>query len=310
MFIPQIGIIISSQISPEDSDEEQQTDDDTDTEPSEQSASDDSGEEDGLAGVTLNDLDRDDLTPEMQSVYDNLVEQNNNMNAGFTQARQSSAQNLADAERWQTIENDPTLAKAVGDAIYRRDNGLPPVGAAAVEPEPEVMPDQETEPEAYFRALMRQEMQSVLGEVIPGLKEEIGTVSNHVKGQQANFEFTNLVDKYPAAASLGIAKLTAIRNQYPPAAGGAMPLEKAFHLAAMDNPALLATGKKSPSGNTKKPTVVSRPSGGKTGRDNMKMPEGFASLRKAAKASETDGMSMQDRLRGALDKIRAKGEAT
>jgi len=310
MFLPSIGIIISSQINPDDSSEEQQLDDEVDAEPSEQSESDDSDEEDGFAGVTLKDIDRDDLTPEMQVAYDNLVEQRNNMNAGFTQARQSSAQNAADAERWQMIEQDPVLAKALNDAIYRRDNGVADARDDNQEQEQEELPDQATDPEGYLEAIMVRAANKALDARLPSLQAEIGTVSNHVRGQQVNLEFANLVNKYPAAESLGLGKLNAIRNQYTPTGGGAMPLEKAFHLAAMDDPTLLVQVDKPAAGKTSVRTKVEKPSGGKTGRDVLDLPEGIAGLRKAAKASEVDGVSMRDRLRASLDKIRVKGEAT
>lgn len=313
MLLPSIGIIMSSQINPEDSLEEQQTDDETDAEPSEQLDSDDSGEEDELANVTLNDIDRDSLSPEMQSAYDDLVGQRDNLNQGFTQARQSSAASLADAERWQMIEEDPQLAKVLTDAIYRRDNGLPLEwdGSEPKEKEQEELPNQETNPEGYLRGLMRQEMREALGDVIPSLRDEIGTVSNHVKGQQANLEFANLVTKYPAVESLGLNKLNAIRNRYTSSNGGAMPLEQALHLAAMNDSTLLAQGDKTASGKSadKKSTKVEKPSGSKTGRDVLDLPDGIVGLRKAAKATEADGKSVKDRLRETMDKIRGQGEA-
>lgn len=313
MLLPSIGTIISSQISPENSDEELQTDGEMDTEPSEQLDSDDSGEEDELANVTLNDIDRDSLSPEMQSAYDDLVGQRNNLNQGFTQARQSSAASLADAERWQMIEGDPQLAKILTDAIYRRDNGLPLEwdGSEPEEKEQEELPDQETDPEGYLKALMSSVFRKELAKELPGLKQEIGTVSNHVKGQQVNLEFANLVTKYPAVESLGLNKLNAIRNRYTSSNGGAMPLEQALHLAAMNDPTLLAQGDKTASGKTtdKKSTKVEKPSGGKTGRDVLDFPDGIVGLRKAAKATEDDGKTVKDRLRETMDKIRGQGEA-
>lgn len=308
MFIPLIGTIISSQISPENSTEELQTDDETDAEPSEQPLGDDSDEEDGLAGVTLNDIDRDSLSPEMQSVYDGLVEQHGNMNAGFTQARQTASQNLTDAENWRVIEDDPQLAKVFTDAIYRRDNGLPLEwsGSEPKEKEQKELPNQETDPEGYLEAIMVRAANKALDARLPDLQKEIGTVSNHVKGQQANLEFANLVHKYPAAEGLGLGKLNAVRNRYPQ-----MPLEEAFHLAAMKDPTLLAQGDKTASGKstTKKSTKVEKPSGGKTGRDVLDFPDGIKGLRKAAKATEADGKSIKDRLRESMDKIRGQGEA-
>jgi len=307
-----LGTLISSQINPDNSSEEQQTDDEMDANPSEQSLGDDSDDEEQIAGVTLDDINRDDLTPDMQSAFDSMVDQRGNMNAGFTQARQTAAQNLEDAENWRMILDDPILSKSLNDAIYRRDNNLPADGG--VEPkgkEPEVLPDQEADPEGYFRGLMRQEMQNVLSEVIPGLQNEIGTVSQHVRGQQVNLEFTNLASKYPAAASLGLGKLNAIRNRYTQNNGASMPLEEAFHLAAMKDPSLLVQGNKSASGKTatQKPTGVEKPSGSKTGRDVLDFPEGIKSLRKQAKASEVDGKSVKDRLRESFDKMRGQGES-
>ena len=314
MFLPMIGIFISSQINPDNSDEEPQTDDDAETDPSEQSTSDDSDDDnDQLASVTLGDIDRDGLTPEMQSAYDNLVTQHDAMNAGFTQARQSSAASANDAERWQMLEGDPVLAKALTDAIYRRDNGLSLDwnSVESKEQAPEKLPDQETDPEGYLRGLMSSVFREELAKELPQLRKEIGTVSSHVRGQQTNLEFTNLVAKYPAVESLGLAKLNIIRNQYTQNNGGTMPLEKALHLAAMSDPALLVQGNKSASGKetAKKQTSVEKPSGGKTGRDVLDLPDGIVGLRKAAKASEADGKSIKDRLRDTMDKFRGQGEA-
>lgn len=298
---------MSIQSSPEDSFEEQNTDDVVETDPSEQATSDASDDDKEIAGVTLDDINRDDLTPDMQSVYDSFTEQRDNMNAGFTQARQTASQNLADAENWQMIENDPVLAKAINDAIYRRDNGLPMDGG--VEPkekEPEALPSQEDDPEGYLEALMLRTVNKALDTRLPSLQEEIGTVSRHVRGQQTNLEFVNLVAKYPAAESLGLGKLNAIRNRYPQ-----MPLEEAFHLAAMKNPALLSKGEQTASGKTvvKKPTGIEKPSGGKTGRNVLDLPDNIAELRKAAKASRDDGKSVKQRLLESMNKLRSQGEA-
>ena len=90
-----------------------------------------------------------------------------------------------------------------------------------------------------------------------------------------------------------------------------MPLEEAFHLAAMKNPALLIQGEQTASGKAviKKPAKIEKPSGSKTGRDVLDLPEGIKGLRKAAKASEADGKSIKDKLRETMDKIRGQGEA-
>jgi hypothetical protein len=299
---------MSSQINPEDSFEEEQLDQDEDTEPSEKPTVDDSGDEETFTDVTLDDINRDDLDPAMQAAYDTIQERYSGMQTSYTQSMQLAAASRDDAERWRQVEGNPRLAQAINDVVYRINNGIP--DKELDQEKPAELPSQEEDPEGYLKGLMAQVFREEFGKVMPGLQQEIGTVSKFVKGQQTDLEFQNLVAKYPAAKNFGLVKLNGIRNQYVRSDGGVMPLEKVFHLAAMDDPTLLTNPENPPGGRKSiKKTIIERPGKLKTDRDVLDLPEGIKGLHKQALANQgKEHKSLKELARAGMDKLRGKGE--
>lgn len=310
-------------VNPEDSlDEEQPQDQDEGAEPSEQLNSDDSDDKDRFTNVTLQDINRDDLSPEMQAAYDNLETQYGSMQGDYTRSKQTMADNRRAAEAWASIESNPQLLRTLNDAIYKLDNGIPLDGQQSreqeVPPKPKP-PSQEDDPEGYLKHMMREVFDEALAEKIPGLEQKIGTVTHYVRGQQTNLEFDNLVGQYPAVKNFGLEGLDRIRNQYQRSGGGVMTLRNALGIAAIDDPTLLTQVNDTASGKSKSSvgsnslanrTRVELPSSGKTGRDILDLPDGVKSLHKRIEADAKSNLSLKEICQRGLAKLAGKGEIT
>lgn len=251
-----------------------------------------SDDDDRYTDVTLDDINRDDLDPQMQAAYDDLLERDANRQAHFTQRTQQAAQVNRDAESWQAVVSNPQLARVINDAVYNIEHGIPldqQGGGTQEQIEP---PDSETDPEGYINHLIETKMRAVLQEFVPGLQSQMNEVSGFVKGNQANLEFDNLAAKYPAAKAIGLQNIQRVQQQYTDASGRPMPMEKAFALMAQDNPGILqvnATAKSNTKGKTQTRVETSRTSVGSSSATVADKPVGVKALQAKIKQLAADG---------------------
>ena len=269
-------------------------------EPPEQPSGQDSGEE-KFYDLDISDINRDTLTPEMQSAYDNMLEQKANMQANYTQKTQGISALTKDAEAWRAVTSHPQLSKYVYDGIYKMENNLPldnqMAGQTQETPQP---PDPQDNPDAYIRNIIRQEV----SELLTPVQNQMSQVTGFVRSNQATLEFDNLQAKYPAAKGLGIQAIQRVQSQYTGPNGRNISMEEALTLMTKDDSSLLMKPQGNPPPRPKR-AAVEKPlqSRGKT--EETPLPKGVRGLMEQTRTLEKAGkISLKDRAESALDKMR------
>jgi len=266
-------------------------------EPTEQPTDQDSGEEQ-FYDLDITDINRDTLTPEMRSAYDNMLEMHGNMQAAYTQKTQNISALSRDAEAWRAITNHPQLSKRVYDMIYKVENNIPLDGATQQQ-EASPPPDPQEDPEAYITNIVNK----AVSDAVSPLLEQMGQVTGFVRGNQANLEFQNLQAKYPAAKGIGLQSLRNVQSQYTGPSGNSISMEEALVLMARDDPSLL-TGPQTTFAKKPRRPSVEQPRQTRTTTTETPLPKGVKDLMAQARELEKSGkISLSDRAASALAKI-------
>lgn len=260
-----------------------------------------------VTNISLEDVNRDDLAPEMQVVYDGLLEKGSAMQADYTRKTTELAGLRRDAEYWRTIQQHPELAEHINRAVYNVSQGMP-LGTSVEQQAPaeKPAPDAEQDPEGYLKSIISQEVRAALGDVMPEIQKGIQNVTGYVASSQSRLEFDNIAAKYLAAKAIGLEEIQRVQQAYQHN-GRPISMEEALSLMALDNPDILRTGQASSQTTRGKETVVERPSSGAAseGSSEIVVPEGVTRLLKEARQLDTDGdTTLAGAARRALDKIR------
>jgi len=129
-----------------------------------------------------------------------------------------------------------------------------------------------------------------LGQYIPSLQQGIQQVTGFVQDNQAQLEFDNLCNVFPAAKALGIGTLNQVRGQYSDSSGRQISMADALALLARDNPRLLQ--KQQPRIPQTRPKVppVEQPRQQRGSTIPTPPPEGVRSLRARMEEQRKSGM--------------------
>jgi len=256
--------------------------------------------------VRLEDINRDELTPPMQSVYDDLLVRANNMDADYTQKSQDNAAIRKDAETWRTVQQHPDLLRVMNEAIYRKDKGLPLDDVIPQQSQQPESPDPNTDPIGFMRDVIRTEMKTILGEALPPIQQGLQQVTGDMQQRQALLEFDNLANIYPAAKSIGIDEINRVRNLYRDQFGKPVPMATALAIKAQENPAILNRAQRQPARPQPKNTPVEQPKQKQGSTTPTPIPEGIRKLHDDVKARQKDGTiaDLGAAVRRAMDKFR------
>lgn len=263
-----------------------------------------------FTSVDITSINRDNLTPEMQPVYDQMLEMHGNMNRDYTQNMQGMSQDRNDAELWRQVQSHPELAQRMGDMLYKYQNNIPLDEAPSYTPEPKPVEqtiDPEADPMGHILSETEKVVKREVAAALQPLMDQMAGVSGYVRGNQAQQEFDNLVTKHPVAGTIGMARLDSERRQYSDASGHPISMEKALHLMAVNQPGLLQKQE------TQKPRnpapFVEKPVQTGAGREDTPLPEGIRGLQKRAedRYQEQGGkMSLLDDLARAVKSLPSK----
>jgi hypothetical protein len=268
------------------------------------------GEESGDEGfdftqVRLEDINRDDLSPEMQVVYDDVLERASNMQADYTRKTQELAAIRRDAETWRMVAQHPELSRVMNEALYRIDQGLPVRGEQQQSQQPVETPDPNTDPMGFLDNRIETKMRSLLQEFLPPLQQGIQQVTGDMQQRQAALEYNNLSAVYPGAKAVGFDELNRTRSQYRDSTGRPVSMETALHILSQGNPALVQKTQMQPKPKPKNPPVE-QPKQQRGSTVQTPLPEGIRKLQADVEARRKDG-SLNDlgaAVRRVFDKFR------
>lgn len=217
-----------------------------------------------FTSVDITTINRDDLTPAMQPVYDSMLEMHSRMNTDYTQKTQAMASDREDAELWQSVQQHPVIRQRLGEMLLQVSSGqtlspdAPPAPDVQVEPGPPA--EEPGSPQAIIRAVVREELRGILPDLKGGfaeVKEVVGFMQNN----QAQLEFNALAAKYPAAVAIGINRLNMFRSQYSGPGGNPVSMEQALGLMALSNPAIVQPAAAAATAAAPKTPLVEQPKG-------------------------------------------------
>ena len=277
--------------------------------------------EGGAAPGQFTSVNRDELPPELQGVYDN-------MHRDYTQKTMDVAEQRRVLDRQSELVQIGQFAlqhPEISQQLHRAASGQPAVQQQPQQQQPatEVVPDPETDPQGFFRYTVRTEVRDVVGEQLAPLLEQFQGVSTHLSRSQTNTEYQQLLQKHPWAAKVGADVLNMTRHRYQTPEGASMTMEQALYMLSGENP-LLYFGQQTGQGvPTQDPTTMQQvPSaaGGETGKKGtppvempgstggsspaeLPPPEGFKKLQKSVKEL---GESGQLGLKAAISRASAK----
>ena len=218
------------------------------------------------------------------------------MQRDYTQKTQSVAQDRRDAANWRMIESNPELSRLVVNAVQKMDQGLPLEQAnSGSKPIEEIDPSDD--PQAYLTSIIDDRLNRALQPLI----QQMGGVANYVNTNQRDLEWQNLANKYPAAKTLSMDEVNAVRLQYRNADGTPISMEKAFALLAADRPEFLRTADQIKTKPTDKKPRVERPaSRSAESTKPVEVPSGVKALQKEVMEDAKKGRLS---LAGAMDKL-------
>lgn len=237
---------------------------------------------------SIEDINRDDLSPEMQGVYDWFLSAYSNMHGDYTRKTQDIAQVRRDAETWQMVAQHQDLLNLMSEAIYRKQQGLPVVGEQQ-QSQQQPTPDPNQDPVGFIRDVVRTEMKGILSEALPPLQQGLQQVTGFVQNNQAKLEFDNLANLYPAAKGIGMDELSRIQSQYRDASGRPVSMETALHIYAQGNPAVLQRTQRQAPAVKPKVAPVEKPQQQRGSTVQTPLPEGVRKLQDDVKARQKDG---------------------
>ena len=260
-----------------------------------------------FSNVTLEDINRENLSPEMQAAYDNLSDKYNNMNRDYTIKTQAIASVNKDAENWRTAINHSEIGPRLSDMVARATSGLPVEGPTYTQsPAPTV---QEIDPEANPMEYMLGQIDEKIQTALQPLQQAMGQVSGFVNNTQTQSEFQELAQKFPAIERLGVDQLNVLRSQYSTSTGQPLSLKQAVGLIAVDNPDILVS--RPPASTIPKIPVSPRVEPPKTstgGREETPVPESIAKLRDQVIKKDFKP-SLNDAISRAFARLRSRGGA-
>ena len=257
--------------------------------------------------VSLEDINRDDLTPQMQAVYDGLLEKAANMDADYTQKSQQNAALRRDAETWRMVSQHPELSRVMNEALYNIDRGLPARGEQQQQSPQQEPPDPNQDPVGFIREVVRTEIKGVLDEVLPPLQQGMQQVGAFVQNNQAKLEFDNLATQYPAAKGIGMEELNRVRSQYRDSYGRPVSMATALAIYAQDNPAILQRSQQQPVRIQPKSPPVEPPRQQRGSTTPTPLPEGIRKLQADVAAQQKAGTiaDLGAAVRRAVEKFRS-----
>lgn len=263
--------------------------------------------EDSFTQVGLEDINRDDLTPEMQSVYDDMLQKRASMQGDYTRKTTAASEVQRDAELWRQVMQHPELAKIMTDAIYRIERGQPASGEVHTSPaEP---PDAETDPVAFIQHTIREGIREEVGKYLPDIRSAIGEVTQFTRGTQADQEFDILCAQYPGAELVGRAEIDRVRSQYQDSTGRPISMRKALGILALDQPLLLQQPSSPPGQTRTRKAPVEKPTEARGQTEFTPVPEGIVKIREAMEAQEKAGVlgDMGAAIRRGFSKLPGRG---
>lgn len=250
----------------------------------------DSGEEQFYES-RIDEINRDDLSPQMQVVYDRLLEERSNMQSGFTQSMQRAAEVRRDADTWRMVQQNPELLSVMNEAIYNLDRGLPARGAQQQQQQPQETPDPNTDPMGFLDNQIETTVRSLLQEYLPPLQQGLQQVTGFVNQNQARLEFDNLTSKFPSAKAVGMENLNAVRSRYRDNAGRPVSMETALAIYSQEsgNPAIMQPLQRQQARPTPKVPPVEQPRQQRGSTANTPPPEGIRRLQDEVAKRQKDG---------------------
>lgn len=248
------------------------------------------GQPSGTEPASFTQISRDDLTPELQQVWDNMNRDYTRKTQELSTQRQELGQLRNAAQVGQLVMTHPELRPIVRRVSqgYTVSEALGGQGAPAPQTPPPADINPETDPVGFIKQTVGQEVRAALGEFMPRISEGLSQVRGFVQTSRANAEFEALCQKHPLARDIGIEHINVVRSQYQTAGGDPITMEEAFVFLAKDEPAILGSGappasrsaappRKTPSN----PPVESGGSGGEGGGGKPpEQPKGIRALQK------------------------------
>lgn len=240
--------------------------------------------------VTLEDINRDDLSPEMQSAYDEMLKRYSDMNRDYSHKTQAISSVNKDAENWRTAMSHPVIAPALSDMVAQANSGMPveaPTYTRTPAPTEQTI-DPEVDPVGAVVERFGKVVDEKIQAAISPLQKQMGQVSGYVGNTQAQSEFQELARKFPAVESVGINAINNLRSRYSTSMGRQISLEEAIALYAVQNDPSILTPRP-PASQTRTPPTSPRVEPPKTstgGREETPVPDTIAKLREAATAKD------------------------
>lgn len=260
------------------------------------------GQPSGAEPDSFTTVSRDDLTPELQAVYDNMNRDYTRKTQEMSTQRQELGQLRNAAQVGQLVMTHPELRPIVRRVSqgYSLEEALGAQGAQTPQNQtPPVTIDPETDPTGFVKQIVGQEVRTALGEFMPQINERLSQVSGFVRTSRANAEFDALCQKHPLARDVGIETINLVRGQYQTAGGDPISMEEAFVFLAKDEPAILGSGAPAttktsgtpPPKTPSNPPVESGGSGGAGGGGGKppEQPKGIRALQQRVFKILTDG---------------------
>lgn len=261
---------------------------------------------------TLEGINRDDLSPEMQLAYDDLLERASNMNKRFTQTSQEVSSVRKDAENWRTAMNHPVIGERLSDMVAKARTGQP-----IEAPAPAQMPtptEQTIDPEQDPMGAFVQRISGVIDEKIQAainpLQQGMDRVSGYVSSTQAQSEFQELAREFPMVEAVGPDAINALRSRYSTPGGPKISLKHAVGMYAVEHdPSILSPRPPaSQSRQTSTTTRVEPPTTSTGGKEATPMPASITNLLEKVTAKDFKPSLLDDTKRG-LAKFFQRGGA-
>jgi len=203
------------------------------------------GQPSGEEPVPFTTINREDLTPELQQVFDNMNRDYTQKTQEMANMRQELGRSRSATQVGTLVMNHPelrpivrrvsqgySLQQAIGQNFYNQQP--PQAPPAAIDPQ--------EDPVGFIKQTVGQEIRAALGEVIPQLSDGLNQMRGFVQTSRANSEFEALCTKYPLARDIGSDTINLVRSQYQTAGGDPISMEEALVFLAKEEPAILGSG--------------------------------------------------------------------
>jgi len=248
--------------------------------------------------ISLEDIDRNSLSPELQSAYDQVSEMKANMQRDYTRKTQNLSELRKSAGNWNMVEQNPVLSRIMSDALNKMNQGLP---LESPENVPAATTSPEDDPKAFIANIVSEQLTTALKPIM----SQLGSVTNFVQTNQQDVEWENLKATYPAAKLMDVSEVNEVRMQYRDTKGNPISMQKAYALMCADNPDYLKTSTAVKTKPTARKPVVENNKASVNSTRPVEVPAGVQNLQKQIADIEKDGkgLSLGDAVKRAYIKM-------